>query len=170
MYFQMLRQMRKHLAQVDSWFDATVAFAKAKSFDPDVLLIARLSPDQFAFARQVQIACDTAKLTASRLSGKEALVQADTEKTLEELRARVRSVIEHLDTYTEADFAGAATRSVTQARWQGKTMSGNDYFFEHAVPNFYFHLSHVYALLRHNGVSLGKAHFLGALSLSGPAG
>ena len=121
----------------------------------------RLAPDQFAFARQVQITCDTAKLAASRLTGKEAPTHADTEKTLDELRARVRSVIAYLDGFSAKDFEGAATRSVTQPRWEGKTMSGGDYFLEHAVPNFYFHLTHVYAILRHNGVSVGKRDYLG---------
>ena len=169
MYFQVLRQMRKQLAQLDSWFDAAIAFGKSRSFDPDVLLIARLSPDQFAFARQVQIACDTAKLMASRLTGKDAPSVVDAEKTLEELRARVRATLEYLDTFTASDFESAATRSVTQARWEGKTMTGVDYFLEHAVPNFYFHLSHAYAVLRHNGVSLGKRDYLGGLSLRAPA-
>ena len=66
------------------------------------------------------------------------------------------------------DFAGAADRSVTQPRWEGKTMSGADYFVEHAVPNFYFHLAHTYAILRNGGVGLGKRDYLGALSLRAP--
>ena len=168
MYFELFRQMRKQLAQIDVWFDAAATLAKTRSFDPNVLIHSRLSPDQFAFARQVQIACDTAKQAASRLTGKDAPAQADTEQTLDELRARVHSVIAYLDGFTAADFEGAATRSVTQPRWEGKTMSGADYFVEHALPNFYFHLTHVYALLRHNGVSVGKRDYLGALSLRAP--
>ena len=142
--------------------------AKEKSFDPNLFLGFRLSPDQFAFARQVQTACDTAKLAASRLTGKEAPAQPDTEKTLEELRARVQSVIAYLDGFSAKDFAGAATVTVTQPRWEGKTMTGADYFLEHALPNFFFHLTHVYALLRHNGVSIGKRDFLGTLSQRTP--
>ena len=79
---------------------------------------------------------------------------------LDELRARVRSVIAYLDGFSAKDFEGAATRSVTQPRWEGKTMSGADYFLEHALPNFFFHLSHTYALLRHNGVPIGKRDFM----------
>lgn len=168
MYFELFRQMRKQLAQIDVWFDAAAASAKTRAFDPNVLIHSRLSPDQFAFARQVQIACDTAKLAASRLTGKDAPTQADTEQTLDELRARVHSVIAYLDGFTAADFEAAATRVVTQPRWEGKTMSGADYFVEHGLPNFYFHLTHVYALLRHNGVSVGKRDYLGALSLRAP--
>jgi hypothetical protein len=168
MYFEIFRQMRKQLAQLDVWLDKADAAAKARSFDANAFLECRLAPDQFAFTRQVQIACDTAKLAASRLSGKDAPTQPDTEKTVDELRARVRAVLEYLDGFSANDFAEAATRSVTQPRWEGKTMAGSDYFVEHAVPNFYFHLSHVYAILRANGVALGKRDYLGALSLRAP--
>lgn len=165
MYFQTFLQMKKQLAQLDKWLDAATTYATSKSFSPDLFVSFRLAPDQFAFSRQIQTACDTAKLAASRLSGKEAPKQADTEQTLEDLRARVRSTVAYLDTFTAADFETAATRSVTQPRWEGKTMSGADYFLEHAVPNFYFHLTTAYGILRHNGVPVGKRDFLGALSL-----
>lgn len=168
MHHAMFGQMKKQLGQMEKWFDAATAFAKEKSFDPNVLLGMRLAPDQFPLVRQVQTTCDTAKLAASRLTGKEAPAHPDTEQTLDELRARVRSVIAFLDGLSAKDFEGAATRSVTQPRWEGKTMTGGDYFLEHAVPNFFFHLSHVYAILRHNGVPLGKRDYLGALSLRAP--
>src|SRR5262245_40651819 len=124
MYYEILGQMKKQLGQIDTWFDAATAFAQAKSFDPNVFLGLRLAPDQFAFARQVQIACDTAKLAAARLAGKEAPSHPDTEQTIDELRARVRSVIAYLDGFSAKDFEGAKTRSVTQPRWEGKVMSG----------------------------------------------
>lgn len=168
MHYDVLCQMKKQLSQLDKWLEAAVAFAQTKSFDPNLFLGFRLAPDQFAFARQVQTACDTAKLAASRLSGKEAPSHPDTEQTIDELRARVQAVVAFLDSFTAADFEGAATRVVTQPRWQGKTMSGHDYFLEHALPNFYFHLTHAYAILRHNGVGLGKRDYLGALSLRAP--
>ena len=168
MYFEMLGQMKKVLGQLDKWLEAAGAHATAKSFDPKVFLGLRLAPDQFAFSRQVQVACDTAKLCASRLTGKEAPKHADTEQTLDELRARAQSVIAYLDGFSAADFAGADTRQVTQPRWEGKFMLGADYFREHALPNFFFHTSHVYAILRHNGVPLGKKDFLGQLSLRTP--
>ena len=94
----------------------------------------RLAPDQFPLARQVQIACDTAKLSASCLTGKAAPAQADTEKTIAELQARVRSIIALLDGFTAKDFEGAATRVVSQPRWKGEWMTGADYFVEHARP------------------------------------
>ena len=112
----------------------------------------------------MQTTCDTAKLAAARLAGKEAPKHADTEQTLDELRARVKSVQTYLDGFSAKDFEGAATRVVTQPRWEGKVMSGADYFLEHALPNFYFHLTHTFAILRHNGVNVGKRDYLGALS------
>jgi hypothetical protein len=169
MYYEILCQMKKMLGQVDKWLDAAGAAAKTKSFDSNVLLTSRLAPDQFAFARQVQVACDTAKLTASRLSGKEAPTHPDTEQTLDELRVRVKSVIAYLDGFSAKDFEGAAKRTITQPRWEGKVMNGADYFIEHAVPNFFFHLSHAYAILRHNGVDVGKRDYLGPLSLRAPS-
>ena len=164
MYFHIFGQMKKQLAQMEKWLDAASAHAQTRSFDPNVFLTLRLSPDQFAFARQVQITCDTAKMAAARVSGKDAPVHADTEQSVEELKARIQSVIAYLDGFTAKDFEGASTRTVTQPRWEGKIMSAPDYFVEHGLPNFYFHLTHVYALLRHNGVSLGKRDFLGALT------
>jgi hypothetical protein len=164
MYFAIFGQMKKTLGQLDKWLETATAFATAKSFDPNVFLELRLAADQFNFTRQVQVACDTAKLAASRLSGKEAPTHADTEKTIDELRTRIRSVIAYLDGLSEKDFEGAASRTVTQPRWEGKVMTGADYFVEHAMPNFFFHSTHAYAILRHNGVVLGKRDYLGALT------
>jgi len=168
MYYETFRQMKKMLVQLDKWLEMAAAFAQAKSFDPDIFVGFRLAPDQFAFGRQVQSACDTAKLAAARLAGKEAPSHPDTEKTLTELRARVALVVAYLDGFSAKDFEGAGARVVTQPRWEGKVMSGADYFLEHAVPNFFFHLTHAYAILRHNGVNVGKRDYLGALSLRTP--
>jgi hypothetical protein len=169
MYYAIIGQMKKQLGQLDKWLETAAAHAKEKKFDPNVFVGLRLAPDQFPFARQVQAACDSAKLAASRLGGKEAPVQPDTEQTLDELRARVRSVVTYLESFTAKDFESAATRSITQPRWEGKTMTGADYFLEHALPNFYFHLTTAYALLRHNGVNVGKRDYLGALTQKAPA-
>jgi len=165
MYYQTFGQMKKQLVQLERWLEAAQQFAEAKGFDSAVFLELRLSPDQFAFAKQIQTACDTAKLAAARLSGKDAPKQPETERTLDDLRARAQSVVAYLGELSAADFEGAATRSVTQPRWEGKTMAGSDYFLEHALPNFYFHLTHAYAILRHAGVKLGKRDYLGALSM-----
>ena len=165
MIFETLGQMKKMLRNLDKWLETASAHAQKKSFDPNVFMTLRLAPDQFAFARQVQTACDTPKLAAARLSGKEPPSHPDTEKTMDELRARIASTLAYLDGFTAKDFEGAETRTITQPRWEGKTMVGRDYFLEHALPNFFFHVTHAYAIMRHNGVDLGKRDYLGPLSL-----
>jgi len=168
MYFETFSEFKRILGHLDAWLEAATVYARSKSFDPNVLVSARLAPDQFPLVRQVQSACDTAKLAAARLSGKEAPKHADNEQTIDELRARLSSVLGYLSGFSAKDFEGAATRVVSQPRWEGKVMTGSDYFIEHAIPNFFFHTVHVYAILRHNGVSLGKADYLGKLSLRAP--
>ncbi|RKH72533.1 DUF1993 domain-containing protein [Corallococcus aberystwythensis] len=168
MYFETFSQMKKQLGQLGKWLETAAAHAKAKSFDPNLYLGFRLAPDQLPFVRQVQIGCDAVKLAASRLSGKPAPSHPDTEQTLEELSARVQSTLAYLDTFTGKDFEGAAGRVVTHPRWEGQVMNGADYFLENALPNFYFHVTHAYALLRHNGVNLGKMDYLGSQSLRAP--
>ncbi len=169
MYIELFSQMKKQLGQLDKWLGTAAEFAKAKSFDPNVFASLRLAPDQFALARQVQICCDTAKLAASFLSGKPAESQPDTEQTLEELQTRVRSIVTYLDGFSAEDFAGAASRVVSQPRWKGEWMTGADYLVQHALPNFFFHLTTAYAILRHNGVSVGKRDFLGPQTKRPPA-
>jgi len=168
MYQEFFGQMKKMLVQLDGWLVAGAAFAHANSFNPDELLELRLAPDQFAFARQVVIAGDTAKLAAARLTGIEGPKQADAETSLEDLRTRIRGVVAYLESLPADAFEGAATRAVTQPRWEGKWMTGADYFLEHAVPNFFFHITHTYALLRHRGVTVGKRDYLGPVSLREP--
>lgn len=159
----------KMLRHVDGWLAKADAHARSRGYDPDVLLGARLAPDQFPFVRQVQSTCDAAKLGAARLTGHTPPVHPDTEQTLAELRARVASVIAWLEGLGPADFDGWAERPVRLAFAQGKVLSGQDYLVEMALPNFYFHACMVYAILRHNGVELGKRDYLGALSLKDEA-
>jgi hypothetical protein len=168
MYHETFQQMIKLLGQLDKWLDAAAAFAQPKKIEPATILGYRLAPDQFALVRQVQLACDTARVAVTRLTGKEAPSQPDTEQTIEELQARVRMTRAFLEGLSAADFADAATRVVSTPRWEGKVMTGADYFLEHAVPNFYFHVTHTYAILRHIGVPLGKRDYLGALTLRAP--
>jgi hypothetical protein len=165
MIYETTREMHKMLGNLDKWLTAAQEHAKKKSFDPNVFMTMRLSPDQFAFARQVQTACDTPKIATARLTGKEAPSHPDTEQTIDELHARIASVRTWLEGFTAKDFEGAATRTISTPRWEGKTMVGQDYFLEHAVPNFFFHVTHAYAILRHNGVEIGKKDYLGPLSL-----
>jgi hypothetical protein len=161
MYTETFAQFKKQLGQLDKWLGTATDYARSRNFDPDVFATLRLAPDQFPLARQVQIACDTVKLAAGYLTGKPMPAQEDTEKTLAELQARVRSTIAIIDGLAPKDFDGAATRVVSQPRWKGEWMTGADYLVEHAMPNFFFHLTTSYALLRHNGVPLGKRDYLG---------
>jgi hypothetical protein len=159
-----VRQFSKMVKQIDAWLEKAAAHAKAKSFDPVVLLQARLAPDQYPLVRQVQAACDAAKFGVARLTGKEAPKHPDTETTLDELRARTQSCAAYLDSVKEADLAGAEKRHVTLPWLEGKYLEGADYLTEMALPNFYFHASHTYAILRHNGVELGKRDYIGSLT------
>lgn len=139
--------------------------AGERKFDVAVLLHARLAPDQFDLMQQVRIACDTAKLGAARLAGaeKDAPVHADTEATLAEIKARIESTVAYLKGFTAQSFAGAAERRITQPRWNGKSLSGEEFLVQHVIPNFYFHVTTTYAILRHNGVPVGKKNYLGAM-------
>ncbi len=162
MYTETFTQFKKQLGQLDKWLSTTTEYAKSKNIDPNVFAGLRLAADQFPLARQVQITCDTAKLGAAYLSGKPVESFPDTEQTLEELQTRIRSTIALLDGFTAKDFEAAASRVVSQPRWKGEWMTGADYFIEHTVPNFFFHLTTAYAILRHNGVGIGKRDYLGA--------
>jgi len=169
MYIETLTQFKKQLGQLDKWLVTASEYAKSRNFDPNVFLTLRLAPDQFPLSRQVQIACDTVKLAAAFLTGKPAQPQEDNEATMEQAQARVQSVIALLDGLTPADFDAAASRVVSQPRWKGEWMTGEDYFIQHAVPNFFFHLTTAYAILRHNGVAIGKRDYLGAQTKRPPA-
>jgi hypothetical protein len=164
MFYEMtVTQFTKMLHNLLAFMDKAAHYAETRKFDLDVLLNARLAPDQFNFIRQVQIACDTAKLGAARLSGKEAPSHPDTEKTLPELKARIQSTIDYLQTFSPNDYVEAATRKISQPRWEGKWITGEEFATQHMIPNFYFHLTTAYAILRHNGVDVGKKDFLGAM-------
>jgi uncharacterized protein len=164
-YYEIHSQIPKMLKNLSTFLDKGAAFADGKKIEPEVLLNSRLAPDQFNLVRQVQIACDTAKFAAARLSGKEdiAPVFEDNEKTVADLKARLEKTIKYLKSFSENDFAGANDRRITQKRWEGKTLSGSEYLAEYALPNVYFHVTTAYAILRHNGVDVGKKDFLGEL-------
>jgi len=152
------------LQNLGNWLETATKHATDKGFDPNIFAAARLAPDQYPLTRQVQSCCDSAKFAASRLSGKDAPSHPDTEQTMEELKARVRTAVQHLDGLDPADFEGSETRHVTLSFLQGQYILGSDYLSEMALPNFYFHLTTAYAILRHNGVNIGKRDFIGSLT------
>jgi uncharacterized protein len=162
-YEMTIPQFTKTLHNLNLMLGKAAAFSETKKIEVDVLLNSRLAPDQFNLIRQIQIACDTAKLSASRLTGKEAPTHADTEKTLTEVKARIDSTITYLNTFSAKDFAGSETKQITQQRWEGKYLTGHDFVLHHAIPNFYFHVTTAYAILRHNGVDIGKKDYLGEI-------
>jgi uncharacterized protein len=163
-YYASILEMKKLLGSLDNCLEKAVADATARKYDVNLLLQSRLAPNMFPLVRQVQSACDQAKYAAGRTTGKEIPAHPDTEQTVEQLRARIAQVVAYLAEFSAADFAGIDSRSVTTPRWEGKSMTAPDYFTEHAQPNFFFHFSMAYALLRHNGVDVGKRDYLGALS------
>jgi hypothetical protein len=168
MIYESIRQMHKMLGQLDTWLVKATDYAQKKPFDANTLLVFRLAPDQFPFVRQVQISCDHAKFAPARLTGKEAPTHPDDEQSIDALRARIRSVRAWLDSFDAGSFEGAAKRVITLPRWEGKGLTGEDYLLEYAQPNFYFHVTHAYAILRHNGIDLGKKDYVGPMSLRAP--
>lgn len=159
-------QLERMLKNLDRWLRAGIAHAEQKKFDPSVLLGARLAPDQFSLLRQVQNACDHAKFVVARLTAKDPPKHPDTEQTFDELFARIQTVLAYLNSFERADFQGAEERKIViGALPPGKAMLGAEYLSEFALPNFYFHVTTAYAILRHNGVQLGKRDYLGNITL-----
>lgn len=143
--------------------DKAAAHVEARKLDPAALLQARLYPDMFNFTRQVQIATDFAKGSVARLAGLEPPPFADVETSFAELRTRVEAAIAFLKSIEPAQVDGSEDRDITLVRrGEASVVKGQPYLLQQAIPNFYFHLSMAYGLLRHNGVELGKRDFLGA--------
>ena len=164
--FTTVTQFARMLENLDRWLGAGVSFAEKKKFDPDVLAQSRLVPDQYELVRQVQSACDQAKYAAAYLSGQKAPAHPDTEKTVGELRTRIKTCLTYLRSVAAPAYAGAAERRVAPPWLNGKWMRGDAYLTQVAVPNFYFHVTTAFAILRHNGVELGKMDFIGSLPVN----
>ena len=155
----------KFLGNLEKWLDKGQALAEAKKFDPQVLVDARLAPDQWSLKGQIQGACDTAKYACSKMTGKESPSHPDTEVTLADCRTRIRTVLDYVATFSRDDFNGAEERRVTHLWMRGKAIRGGDYLDHFVLPNFHFHITTAYEILRHNGVALGKEDLLGSLPL-----
>ena len=140
------------------------AHATEKKIDPNALLQARLFPDMFSMLRQVQVATDFAKSVSARLSGVEVPKVEDNEKTFAELQTRIATVLAFIEGLNVASFDGAATREIiTQAGTpKEKRFTGQSYLFNYGLPHFFFHTTTAFAILRHNGVEIGKKDYLGA--------
>lgn len=153
------------LGHLVSWLDKAEAHAQAKKFDPAVYLAARLAPDMLPFTKQIQIACDAVKFGVARLGGVEAPKFDDTEASLADLRERIRKTLEFIRSVPADAIDGSEAKDITVPRRDGNiTMKGEAYLKNYVLPNFFFHLTTAYALLRHNGVELGKGDYLGSLT------
>lgn len=138
------------------------AHCEARKLDVAALTGYRLYPDMFAFTRQVQIACDQAKGAVARLAGVEPPKHEDTEQTFAELQARIAKTLDFVESVKPAQLEGSEAREIVLKLRSGELkFKGVDYLFNHAYPNFYFHVTTAYAILRHNGVELGKKDFVG---------
>lgn len=150
------------LGNLSKWLDKAVTHAQVKKFDPETLLTARLAADMLPLLRQVQIACDAAKFGVARLAGAEAPRFDDSETTLAQLQQRIGATVAYIKSVPREQVDGSEARAVSVPRREGEALqfTGEQYLLHFALPNFFFHVTTAYALLRHNGVDLGKADYL----------
>jgi hypothetical protein len=152
-------RMLNNLAAV---LDKGAAYAEARKIEPSVLINARLYPDMLPLLKQVQIAADGAKGAAARLAGQEPPKYEDAETTFADLKARIQKTISYLNTFKPEQIDGSEEKTITlQIRGNAVKFEGLAYLLNHATPNFYFHVTTAYDILRHNGVEIGKADYLG---------
>ncbi len=164
MYEASVPVLLRGLANLDAILVKAAAHAEARKFDPAVLVNARLYPDMFPLSRQVQICSDTAKGGAARLAGMEVPSYPDTEQTFAELRTRIEKTVALIRTIERGQIDGSEERAVAiKLRTGTLEFKGQPYLFEFVLPNFFFHCTTTYAILRHNGVEIGKPDFLGPL-------
>jgi uncharacterized protein len=154
--------LTRGLTNLSAILDKAAAHAAAKNFDPTALAQARLFPDMLPLTKQVQIACDTAKGCAGRLAGIEIPKHEDNEVNLADLKHRIAKTLDFLQSVKPEQVAGAESRTI-ELKFPNRTLTltGLSYVSSFVLPNFYFHESMTYALLRHNGVEIGKVDFLG---------
>jgi uncharacterized protein len=163
MYQASIPVFLRMLGNLSAILDKAAAHAEAKKIDPTILIRDRLAPDMLPFSFQVQAATDSAKGCAARLAGIEAPKFADNEVTFPELKERIAKTVTFLQSMTPAQIDGTEGRAITLSLRSGdRKFEGQEYLLYFVLPNFYFHVTTAYAILRHNGVELGKADFLGA--------
>jgi len=162
MYQASAPRFSQGLKNLSALLDKAQAHCEAKKIDPAALTAFRLYPDMFPLARQVQIACDTAKGACARLAGVEIPKHEDTEQTIPELRARIDKTLAFIDGLKPAQIDGSEQKEIVLKMRSGELkLPGLRYLLGNACPNFYFHLATAYNILRHNGVEVGKRDFLG---------
>ncbi len=164
MTYEFVPQFTKMLNNLSAMLDKAQAFADLKKCDAANLLTMRLAPDQFNFTRQVQIACDSAKAYVAKLTTKEAPKHEDAETTIPQLKERIQKTITFLNTIKPEDFNGWAEVKTTNPRREGKYLPGSEFAMQQAIPNFYFHVTTAYSILRSSGLDIGKKDFLGELN------
>jgi hypothetical protein len=166
MYYLAIRQFARTLRNLDAVLEKATKHAEARKFDVNNFMQARLFPDMLPFVAQIRIACDNAKTGAALLSGKEPPKHEDNETTVPELRARIAKVLAYLDTFTASDFEKTTAQTLIKLpNRPGKAMQAEEYLMARQLPNFYFHVTTAYDLLRHGGVELGKSDYLGQLAI-----
>jgi uncharacterized protein len=164
-YYQAISQCTQMLKNLESWLDKAVEYSAAKKFDVGVLMSDRLAPDMKPFIYQVQSACDYVKAAVAWLSGQTPPKHDDNERTIDELRSRIWKTVAFAESVQEAQYAGAADRKVSLSfAPPGKVLGGENYLLQMTIPNVYFHIAMAYAILRHNGVDIGKIDFLGPIN------
>ena len=153
------QHMLRNLSHI---LDKGEANAQARKIDPAVLAGSRLAPDMLPFTRQILIACDAAKNGVARIAGVEAPRFEDTEASFPELKARIQKTLDYLGTVPAAKLDGTEDKEITfpVGREKTRTMKAQAYLTTWALPNFFFHITTAYAILRHNGVDLGKVDYL----------
>ncbi|WNG29288.1 DUF1993 domain-containing protein [Cystobacter fuscus] len=162
MYQASIPTLVRMLGNLSAILTKAVTYAEAKKIEPSVLINARLAPDMRPLSFQIQTASDLAKGCAARLAGIEAPSFPDTETTFPELQTRIAKTIEFLNSVSAAQIDGSEERTVTlKMRTQEVQFQGQAYLLSFVLPNFYFHVTTAYAILRHNGLDIGKGDFLG---------
>jgi hypothetical protein len=163
MYQIVIPVFTRALGNLSAILGKAAAHADAKKIDPSIFINARLAPDMFPLARQVQIATDGVKGCAARLAGVEIPSYADTETTFPELQARIAKTLAFIKSISPEQFDGSEDRTVTLKLRENETQFlGLPYLLDFVLPNLYFHMTATYAILRHNGVEIGKTDYLGA--------
>jgi uncharacterized protein len=163
MYRASVQVFKRHLKNLDAILDKAAAWAETRKIDPNALLQARLAPDMFHLIRQVQIVSDQAKGTVARLAGQEPPIFEDNETSFADLKARIAKTITFIDGFQPAQIDDSADREIAlPLGGQTLKLKGSDFLLGFGMPNFYFHYTTAYAILRHGGLEIGKTDYIGS--------